>query len=143
MSSLHPDPTTLDLTAAERDRLRWLAVASHRVITDHQDAGGAYPASPDFSPYAGYAWLRDGAFTAEGVSRYGDAESAGRFHDWAARTLASRRGQVDGLLAVAAEGRTPARAEMLRPGSRSPARTAPTSGGTSRPTATAPGCGPW
>ena len=113
MSSLHPDPTTLDLTAAERDRLRWLAVASHRIITDHQDAGGAYPASPDFSAYAGYAWLRDGAFTAEGVSRYGDAESAGRFHDWAARTLASRRGQVDGLLAVVAEGRTPARAEML------------------------------
>jgi len=113
MSSQHLDLTALDLTAEERDRLTGLARASHRVITRHQDRGGAYPASPDFSAYAGYAWLRDGAFTAEGVSRYGDAGSAGRFHDWVARTLAGRRGQVDGLLAVAAEGRTPPRAEML------------------------------
>lgn len=118
MSSLHPDPVgldpaSLDIGADERARLAELAIASHRLITTHQDAGGAYPASPDFSAYAGYAWLRDGAFTAEGVSRYGDADSAGRFHDWAARTLAARRAQVDGLLAVLAEGRTPARSDML------------------------------
>lgn len=113
MSSLHPDPTTLDLSPEERHRFVDLATASHRIITGHQDPGGAYPASPEFPAYAGYAWLRDGSFTAEGVSRYGDAGSAGRFHDWAARTLARRRGQVDGLLAVLAEGRSPARGGML------------------------------
>ncbi|CAI9403178.1 glycoside hydrolase family 15 protein [Nocardioides sp. T2.26MG-1] len=112
MSSPHP-VTALDLSADDRARFADLAVTSHRVITRHQDPGGAYPASPDFSAYAGYSWLRDGAFTAEGVSRYGDAGSAGRFHDWAARTLARRRGQVDGLLAVAREGGTPARSDML------------------------------
>ncbi len=110
---MHTDPSNLDLTATERDDLAALADASYRIITAHQHEGGAYPASPDFSAYAGYSWLRDGAFTAEGISRYGDAESAGRFHDWVARTLAARRGQVDGLIAVAAEGRTPARSEML------------------------------
>ena len=113
MSSLHPDPTSLGLSADDRARFAALAATSHRVITHHQDPGGAYPASPSFSAYAGYSWLRDGAFTAEGVSRYGDADSAGRFHDWAARTLARRRGQVDGLLAAAREGRTPPRTEML------------------------------
>lgn len=97
----------------ERARFADLARASHRIITEHQQPGGAYPASPDFSAYSGYCWLRDGGFTAEGISRYGDTESAGRFHDWAARTLARRRGQVHGLLAVSREGRTPHRHQML------------------------------
>ncbi|GIF71633.1 glycoside hydrolase family 15 protein [Asanoa siamensis] len=74
-----------------------LAARSHAVITSHQDAGGAYPASPTFSAYRGYAWLRDGGFTAEGVSRYGDTASADRFHDWVDRVLVARRGQVDEL----------------------------------------------
>jgi isomaltose glucohydrolase len=110
---MHTEPTDLDLIATERDDLAALAVASHRIITSHQHAGGAYPASPDFSAYAGYSWLRDGAFTAEGISRYGDVDSAGRFHDWVARTLARRRSQVDGLVRAVAEGRTPARSDML------------------------------
>ncbi|MDQ3788570.1 MAG: glycoside hydrolase family 15 protein, partial [Actinomycetota bacterium] len=59
-----------------------LARRSHEVITRYQDAGGAYPASPTFSAYRGFAWLRDGSFTAEGISRYGDVGSANRFHDW-------------------------------------------------------------
>ncbi|GAA1873782.1 glycoside hydrolase family 15 protein [Asanoa iriomotensis] len=74
-----------------------LAARSHAVITTHQHAGGAYPASPTFSAYRGYAWLRDGGFTAEGVSRFGDVGSADRFHDWVSRVLADRRGQVDDL----------------------------------------------
>ena len=76
-------------------RLRALAEYSHAVITGYQDAGGAYPAAPSFSAYKGYAWLRDGSFTAEGVSRYGDVASTGRFHDWVDRVLRSRRAQVD------------------------------------------------
>jgi isomaltose glucohydrolase len=111
---MHTHPTiSLGLTGDERAHFAALATASHRIITTHQAPGGAYPASPDFSAYEGYCWLRDGGFTAEGVSRYGDVESAGRFHDWVARTLASRRGQVDGLVALAREGRTPERRAML------------------------------
>jgi len=86
------------------DRLRFLAVRSHEVITEHQDAGGAYPASPTFSAYQGYAWLRDGGFTAEGISRYGDVESANRFHDWVNTVLAERRLQVDELLDLQRSG---------------------------------------
>src|SRR5665647_1967160 len=75
------------ITDDERPVLVGLAVRSHDVITSHQHAGGAYPASPTFSAYAGFAWLRDGAFTAEGVSRYGDVASASRFHEWANTVL--------------------------------------------------------
>lgn len=91
-------------TPDELDRLRELARRSHEVITSHQDPGGAYPASPTFSAYRGYAWLRDGSFTAEGISRYGDVTSADGFHDWVCRVLAARRGQVDDLLALKAAG---------------------------------------
>ncbi|SNT54634.1 Glycosyl hydrolases family 15 [Asanoa hainanensis] len=79
-----------------------LAARSHAVITAHQHPGGAYPAAPTFSAYRGYAWLRDGGFTAEGVSRYGDVSSANRFHDWVSRVLADRRGQVDRLRSAGA-----------------------------------------
>jgi len=93
--------------------LRRLADQSHRLIVAEQHIGGAYPASPTFSAYAGYAWLRDGSFTAEGVSRYGDTGSAGRFHDWACGVLAARAEQVAELLAEIRTGRTPARDRML------------------------------
>ena len=86
---------------------------SHAIITAHQDKGGAYPASPTFSAYRGYAWLRDGSFTAEGVSRYGDVASADRYHDWVSRVLGSRREQVDGLVADASRGLTVPLARML------------------------------
>ncbi|HEV7713651.1 MAG TPA: glycoside hydrolase family 15 protein [Asanoa sp.] len=86
------------------EQLGALAARSHAVITTHQHAGGAYPASPTFSAYRGYAWLRDGGFTAEGVSRFGDVTSANRFHDWVSRVLADRRGQVDDLCALRSAG---------------------------------------
>lgn len=113
MPGLPIEHTSLDLSAAERTRFAELATASHAIITRHQDPGGAYPASPTFSAYAGYAWLRDGAFTAEGISRYGDRESVDRFNDWVTGVLVRRRGQVDGLIAQASSGREPAIAEML------------------------------
>lgn len=107
------EPQALDITPSERARFAKLATASHTVITTHQDPGGAYPASPTFSAYAGYAWLRDGAFTAEGISRYGDIASADRFHDWVDGVLTSRRDQVDRLVRRAGAGETPELADML------------------------------
>ena len=106
-------PLALDIAPAERTRFAELAAASHAIITRHQDSGGAYPACPTFSAYAGYAWLRDGAFTAEGISRYGDVDSADRFHDWADSVLARRRTQVDDLVRRVSAGDEPALPEML------------------------------
>jgi len=97
----------------DRRRLSELARRSHAVIAGHQDPGGAYPASQDFSAYRGYAWLRDGAFTAEGMSRYGDVRSADRFHDWVSRLLLDRRDHVSTLVARAAGGAKVPIEEML------------------------------
>jgi len=113
MPGLPTEPLSLDLSPAERTRFAELATASHAIITRHQHPDGAYPASPTFSAYAGYAWLRDGAFTAEGLSRYGDQASVDRFHDWVNGVLVRRRGQVDGLVAQKKQGREPDVAAML------------------------------
>lgn len=104
---------TTDLSLVDDARLVDLARHSHAVITTHQDEGGAYPASPTFSAYRGYAWLRDGAFTAEGISRFGDVVSADRFHDWVDGVLAGRADQVSGLVARAAAGEDVPLAQML------------------------------
>jgi len=107
-----PTQTPEPGTTAPDDLLR-LARTSHRVITDHQAASGAYPACPTFSAYAGYAWYRDGAFTAEGISRYGDVDSADAFHDWAQRVLVDRAPTVQALVDEQAAGRPPENAQML------------------------------
>jgi len=93
-----------DLHAPVDARLTALARHSHALITSLQDPGGAYPAAPTFSAYAGYGWLRDGAFTAEGVSRFGDLDSAGRFHDWVSGVLAARADVVRSLAGDRARG---------------------------------------
>ncbi len=100
-------------SASDLGRIADLARQSHRVITSLQDPGGAYPASPTFSAYRGYAWLRDGAFTAEGISRYGDTTSASRFHDWVASVLTDRAAAVAGLCRDAAAGTDIPLARML------------------------------
>jgi isomaltose glucohydrolase len=104
---------TLSVGSDEQVRLVELARRSHAVITHYQDPGGAYPASPTFSAYRGFAWLRDGSFTAEGISRYGDVGSANRFHDWAAGVLIGRRSEVDALVASRAAGELPPVERML------------------------------
>jgi GH15 family glucan-1,4-alpha-glucosidase len=106
-------PPVRSVPAVDTHALVRLAHRSHQVITAHQDPGGAYPASPSFSAYAGYAWLRDGSFTAEGVSRYGDVHSANRYHDWACAVLTARSGQVTALVAALARGEQPAVEQML------------------------------
>ncbi|MHB1064033.1 MAG: glycoside hydrolase family 15 protein [Georgenia sp.] len=100
-------------SASDLGHIADLARQSHRVITSHQHPGGAYPASPTFSAYRGYAWLRDGAFTAEGISRYGDTTSASRFHDWVASVLADRGAGVAELCRDAAANRDIPLARML------------------------------
>jgi GH15 family glucan-1,4-alpha-glucosidase len=110
---MDPAKVTAPLDTDERLRLRELARCSHAVITRYQDPGGAYPASPTFSAYRGFAWLRDGAFTAEGISRYGDTGSANRYHDWVCGVLARRRSEVDALVAVRAGGGLPPVERML------------------------------
>ena len=64
---------------------------SLEIIRAGQHESGAYIASPDFGIY-GYAWLRDGAFVADAMSRAGERDSAERFFDWAARIVLDGRG---------------------------------------------------
>lgn len=60
---------------------------SVEVIETFQNSNGSYHASPTFSAYRGYCWLRDGAFIADAMSVVGRPESASRFFDWCDRTL--------------------------------------------------------
>lgn len=112
-----PGPVPISGLTVEADEevavLVELAKRSHAVITANQDPNGAYPACPTFSAYKGYAWLRDGAFTAEGISRFGNVESADRFHDWANHVLTGRRDAVHNLVAAARDGRRPSNEMML------------------------------
>lgn len=88
------------------DRAALAAVADRgrRLILDLQDAGGAYPASPTFSAYRGFAWLRDGAFIADGMSSAGEVDSASRFFDWCDRTIRSRADRIAEIVAAADAG---------------------------------------
>lgn len=90
-----------------------LAESSVALIVSLQDESGAYPASPTFSAYRGYSWFRDGAFIADGVSAYGEVESASRFHDWCARILEARSAQIDAIVRAAASGTPVADGDML------------------------------
>ena len=74
-----------------------LAQRSVEIITAHQDVGGAYPASPTFRVYR-YAWLRDGAFIADAMSRAGAVESAEAFFDWCAGVVARRGDRINSLV---------------------------------------------
>lgn len=81
-----------------------LVEASADLIESLQHPGGAYPASPTFSAYAGYSWFRDGAFIADGMSSAGRVASAERFFDWCARVLDSRAGEIHAIVAAARAG---------------------------------------
>ncbi|XBH21346.1 glycoside hydrolase family 15 protein [Jonesiaceae bacterium BS-20] len=96
-----------------KQRIDFLIAHSHSVITTFQEPNGALPASPTFSAYKGYAWLRDGAFTSEGLSRFGDVVNVNRYHDWVSGVLTARRGQVDELIAKNRRGEEVPVSEML------------------------------
>jgi GH15 family glucan-1,4-alpha-glucosidase len=102
---------TLHLSA--RPEIAALAASSADLIARLQDAGGAYPASPAFSAYAGYSWFRDGAFIADGMSAFGRPESAEKFFDWCARVVEARAGRIREIADAAAAGRPVPDARML------------------------------
>jgi GH15 family glucan-1,4-alpha-glucosidase len=89
---------------ADRDALAAVAEQGRALILSLQDDGGAYPASPTFSVYRGYAWLRDGAFIADGMSAVGEVESASAFFDWCDRMLADCADRIAEIVAAAASG---------------------------------------
>ncbi|WP_019147451.1 glycoside hydrolase family 15 protein [Timonella senegalensis] len=95
------------------ERLEFLIQHSAEVIRGFQEPNGAYPASPTFSAYKGYSWLRDGSFIAEGMSRFGDVDSVNGFHDWVNTTLSARREQVDALVVRHQAGEDIPLADML------------------------------
>jgi GH15 family glucan-1,4-alpha-glucosidase len=78
---------------------------SRAVITSLQLPNGAYPASPTFSAYRGYCWLRDGAFIADGASAAGEIESATRFFDWCAMVIERNEDRILEIVAAQAAGR--------------------------------------
>lgn len=100
-------------TVPELATLATLAESSVALIVSLQEPSGAYPASPTFSAYRGYSWFRDGAFIADGVSAYGEVESASRFHDWCAGILVARAAQIGAIVAAAQSGTPVADPEML------------------------------
>jgi GH15 family glucan-1,4-alpha-glucosidase len=65
---------------------------SVEIIHAGQATSGAYVACPTFPPYQ-YAWLRDGSFVADAMSRTGEVESAEAFFDWAADVAVARDGR--------------------------------------------------
>jgi isomaltose glucohydrolase len=83
--------------------LRSLAERSVEVIAEHQNVGGAYPASPTFSVY-GFSWFRDGAFIADAMSRARRTNSADRFFDWCAGVIVQRQDQIEHLVQRVAAG---------------------------------------
>ncbi|MBW9095399.1 hypothetical protein JNB62_17090 [Microbacterium jejuense] len=94
-------------------RIRALAERSIRLITDLQTPEGAYPASPTFSAYVGYSWLRDGAFIADAASAVGRIDSATRFFQWCADVIGRRADHIRWIAAETRAGRPPAAEHML------------------------------
>lgn len=90
-----------------------IAERGRALILSLQDAGGAYPASPTFSAYRGYSWLRDGSFIADAMSAAGEVASASAFFDWCARTLVTRAPEIHHIVAAARAGTPVPDAEML------------------------------
>ncbi|MEV8149278.1 glycoside hydrolase family 15 protein [Arthrobacter sp. NPDC080073] len=93
--------------------VRSLVLASTKLILEQQTPGGAYPASPSFSAYAGYCWFRDGSFIADAMSAAGHVESAELFFDWCSNVLSSRSGKIRYIVAESLAGRPPADGQML------------------------------
>ncbi|WP_432476691.1 glycoside hydrolase family 15 protein [Nocardioides sp. GXQ0305] len=93
---------------------RWepLARRSVDLLREHQDARGAWPASPAFAPY-GYSWFRDGSFIAEGASAAGLQAEADAFHAWCAAVLERERPAVDRVLAMLEASERPDDADYL------------------------------
>jgi isomaltose glucohydrolase len=93
--------------------VRELVRASTRFILEQQTSGGAYPASPSFSAYAGYCWFRDGSYIADAMSAVGQIESAERFFDWCSNVLTARSERIRHIVVESDAGRPPADEDMM------------------------------
>jgi len=102
--------TTLHRSAAD---IAALAERSIHLITSLQTPEGAYPASPTFSAYVGYSWLRDGSFIADAASAMGEIDSARRFYDWCADVIERRADAIHAIVDDAREGRPVPAVRML------------------------------
>lgn len=85
------------------DRLSKIHTRSIELILSEQSAMGSYPACPAFPVYR-YAWLRDGSFIAEAMSRVGRPASATAFFDWCAMVITDRADRIEDLLRRSADG---------------------------------------
>jgi GH15 family glucan-1,4-alpha-glucosidase len=63
------------------------------IILTNQHASGAYVACPTFPVYQ-FCWFRDAAYVAYALDLVGQADSAERFHRWAAQTILRHREAV-------------------------------------------------
>jgi GH15 family glucan-1,4-alpha-glucosidase len=104
---------TSTLPEAREARVRELAARSIALITELQTPEGAYPASPTFSAYVGYSWLRDGSFTADAASAVGLVDSASRFFDWCADVMTRRADHIRWIVDESRAGRPPGAEHML------------------------------
>jgi GH15 family glucan-1,4-alpha-glucosidase len=89
-----------------------LASMSLRVLLDHQHGSGSFVACPTFPVYR-YAWFRDGSFCAYALDKSGESGAAGRFHDWATRTVLGHRARIEAALHKLRAGHEPTPGEML------------------------------
>lgn len=99
-------------TAAPDSAPGALARRSVEIIAEHQDVGGAYPASPTFEVYQ-FSWFRDGAFIADAMSRAGEFASTDRFFDWCADVINERADLITDLITRALDGEPVGRDEHL------------------------------
>jgi isomaltose glucohydrolase len=97
MASSPPIDARSHVDAADRERIAALVGHSVSVIERNQATSGAYLASPNFSVYR-YCWFRDGAFTADAISRVGRPESAEAFFGWCSRVIEARADRIDALV---------------------------------------------
>lgn len=69
---------------------------SLEVLVGNQHPGGAFPAAPEYDTYR-YCWVRDGAFIANALDRFGFHHEADRFHRWTAETILRHRHKVEAM----------------------------------------------
>src|SRR4051794_30881497 len=100
------------VTPADRERIAVLIDHSVSVIERNQAATGAYVASPNFAVYR-YCWFRDGAFTADAMSRVGRSDSADAFFAWCGRVIVARAARIESLLERKSRGEHIAPEELL------------------------------
>lgn len=84
---------------------------SKEIILAHQDASGAFVASPSFEHYR-YSWFRDGAFIAYSMDLVGERLAAERFYRWCARAIERYRDKALTAIELAAENK-PIQRELL------------------------------